>query len=437
LEAGGVLMVRDALLVLGLLLSTASQLRPRGIGIGFGEICLALWLMLSLAREVARLGPTMTPALSRLLIFWLLFAIAQSVGTLTALAIADTNDSQLVRHDIMAYSLAAAVSLVSAAELDAGSRLHRVAWLLVLLGSASLAFQLTIALGLIDIFHIDPWYWDRLRGWSTNPNQLALLCAVLGLLSLHLADTASRLGERIAAILCAVLPVYVGRLTKSDTFGLTLLAAGAIFIALKVRTWLLSGGLRSASAWIFIFALPAVLVLAVPFVEPIASQAGELAKDMAKGKSQDTERTAQLRFHSWNETISRGLESGMLGLGPGPHLEIPPSVVAARMLPSKGPQDFERPQVNNAPNFEAHNTLLDLFVQGGLIAVLTLVWLVATTLAAAYRARLDGLTTLLFGLAVFSIFHLIVRHPIFWFAIAFCLVTTTVTRGPSAVRNWS
>jgi O-antigen ligase len=73
-------------------------------------------------------------------------------------------------------------------------------------------------------------------------------------------------------------------------------------------------------------------------------------------------------------------------------------------------------------NFEAHNTLLDIFTQGGLLAVLSLVWLVGATLLLTFRARLDGLTTLLCGLTIFNIFHLFLRHPIFWLAIAMCLV---------------
>ena len=39
---------------------------------------------------------------------------------------------------------------------------------------------------------------------------------------------------------------------------------------------------------------------------------------------------------------------------------------------------------------------------------MSLGWLVATALVVTHRAELDALTTLLCGLAVFSIFHLIV-----------------------------
>ena len=89
-------MKRDLLLVLGILLATASQLRPAGASIGPGEVCLMVWIVLMLGRETIQLGPQFTPPLSRMLIFWLLFAVAQSVGTLTGFAIGDIHDFILV-----------------------------------------------------------------------------------------------------------------------------------------------------------------------------------------------------------------------------------------------------------------------------------------------------------------------------------------------------
>jgi drug/metabolite transporter superfamily protein YnfA len=432
-------MKLDLLLVLGILLSTASQLRPAGAPIGPGEVCLVIWAALMLGREIQPRS-RFTPALWRLVIFWLFFVLAQSIGTLAGYAIGDVHDTSLFMHDVMAYPLMAAISLLSVIGPDAGSRLHRGAWFLVALGSATLALQVAQIWGLVGMGSIDPWYWDRFRGWSENPNQLAFLCAMLGLLSLHLADVASSARARIAAIGVAVLPIYVGFLTKSDTFGLVLVAAGPIFIALKLRTWLLSRQpsltVRSASAWIAVLALPLLLVSFVPFGYSLAVEARGLAADMAKGNKYDSEKTAQIRIEAWREAIDRGLESGMLGLGPGPHLQIPAEIRAGRQDPSGEPKYIEHPEVNGTANFEAHNTLLDIFTQGGLIAVLSLVWLVATAFLLAHRTRLDGLTTLLCGLSIFSIFHLIVRHPIFWFAIAMCLVAAN-GRKASLTRQWS
>jgi hypothetical protein len=340
-------MKRDLLLVLGILLSTASQLRPAG------EICLVIWIGLMLGREAARLGPQFTPALSRLVIFWLLFAVAQGIGTLTGFAIGDVHDQSLFMHDAMAYPLLAIISMLCVVGTDAGPRLHRVAWLLVTVGSATLALQVVQAWGWIGMGSIDPWYWDRMRGWSENPNQLAILCAVLGLLSLHLAVDAQGIID-----------------------------------------------------------------------------------DMAKGNQQDTTKTAEIRLHAWRQAIDRGIESGLLGLGPGPHLPIPPWILAGRQDSSGEPKYLEHPKVNGTPNFEAHNTLLDILTQGGLMAVLSLVWLVAAAFLLTYRTRLDGLTVLLCGLTIFSIFHLIVRHPSFWFAIAICLVAAE-SRKAAPARQWS
>ncbi len=432
------LMILDALLAFGLLLSTASQLRPAGAAIGPGEICLVVWLVVMLFREVGRLGPPLTPALSQLLIFWLLFAFSLSVGTLTGYWIGDIHDPNLFLHDVMAYPLLAAVGCLSVVGPAAGPRLHRVAWFLVGLGAVSFAFQVAGSWGWFDIAPLEPWYWDRFRGWSANPQQLALLCAILSLLALHLADAETRIGARIAAFACGALSIYVGRLTKSDSFAVLLVIAGPIFLIFKLRQWLLSYEptltFRSACAWIVILALPVLLISAVPLAPLIVDQAEDLASQLSKGKTSREE--AELRIHNWNEAIRRGMESGMLGLGPGPHLEIPVSIVTARRAEVL-PKYIETPPANGTPNFEAHNTPLDLFTQGGLIAVLTFVWISAMALLNTYKARLAGLTTLICGVSIFGFGNLIVRHPIFWFTIAICLVSGTGNRMAPPIRTGS
>ena len=435
-------MLLDVLFAVGLLASTASQLRPAGASIGPGETCLAIWCFLMFARETGRLGPPLTPVFSRLLTFWIIFAVAMCLGTMMAFAIGDVHDPVWFMHDTIAYAVVATVSCLSVVEPGAGLRLHRVAWILATFGSIWLALQAAHGWGLIDIAGFEPWEWDRLRGLSDNANQLALLCAVIGLLSLHLAEAASRFGEKIAAIVCMTVAVIVGRLTKSDAFLLSLIAAGLIFIALKMRTWLSleRTTLRSASAWIFILALPLAAAYIIPLEPSIADRVQQVIKEMTRGgTSGDTEQTAGRRIHLWSAAMRRGIESGMLGLGPGPHLEIPPEIVAGRRDTKNDPSHVEHPQLNFTPNFEAHNTLLDLLAQGGFITVTILIWLVTTTLLMTLRAKLDALTTLLVGLATFSMFHLIVRHPIVWFAIVFCLVKAAsvhwVPRSRFAVEN--
>lgn len=426
-------MLLDFLLASGLLLSTASQLRPAGLPIGPGELVLVTWVCLMVGREAARLGPPMTPPLATLLIFWAVFTTAQSIGTMTGYVIGDVHDTGLFLHSVAAYALLATVSCLIVVGPDAGAHLHRIAWLVVSLGAGFLVMQVASGFGLIDIAMVDPWYWDRFRGWSSNANQLALLCVVLALLSLHLAEVAPRTGGKVAAIACGIVAVFVGRLSMSDSFALVLACSVLIFLVLKFRSWTRPGRatLRSALAWIVILALPAGLIAAVPLVNSIAVEAVDTAKVVARGDDADTERSASTRFVIWSNAIDRGLESAMLGLGPGPHLKNPFRITMGP-LSEEAQKNPDRPHQSFLPNFEAHNTLLDLFTQGGLLGILSVVGLGAIVLAGTWGARLDGLTILLCGLAIFSTFHLIVRHPIVWFAIAMCLVAgSPAHRAPS------
>lgn len=432
-------MVLDVLLPLGVLLSTASQLRPAGAAVGPGEICLAVWVLLMLSREMGRLGPVLSPPFSRLLIFWLVFAVVLCVGTMVGFAKGDRHDPGLFMHDVAAYPLLAAVSCLSVVEPGASSRLHRVAWLLATLGAAWLLLQVAFGFGLVDPGDYDTWEWERFRGFSDNANQLADFCMVLGLISLHLAEAARGFGEKIVAVICMIVAIVVGRLTKSDAFLVVLIASGPIFVALKLWRWLMSLDrqmtLRSASAWILVLALPLVVAYVTPLGGSMATAFEDLIKSMTKGGGgRDTDETTRLRFEVWKVAMRRGIEAGMLGLGPGPHLEIPPSIVAGRRDSTNDPKHVEHPEVGFIANFEAHNTFLDLFIQGGLIAVLSLGWLVATAFVVTHRAELDALTTLLCGLAMFSIFHLIVRHPTFWFAISLCLVAAANPHKAPTVR---
>lgn len=429
-------MVCDILLALGLLLSTASQLRRAGIPVGPGEILLLVWLAVMLAKEVGRTGPPLTPALSTLLVFWLVFAAALGLGTLTGYVIGDAHDPVLFLHDAIAYPLLAMISCLCVVEPGAGLRLHRVAWLLVGFGALSFVVQL----GDASILRLDPWYWDRFRGWSDNPNQLALLCVVLALTALHLADVAVNWGTRLVAIACAILTIYVGRLTKSDSFTMALVAAGPIFVALKLRNWMCSSeplqSLRAAVAWIVVLAVPLMLISAVPLSSRLSAGATDVARHLAKDNGKEAKDEADLRFVAWHEAIDRGVQSAFLGLGPGPHVPIPPALVAARKIETL-PKYVKHPPANGVPDFEAHNTFLDLFTQGGLIAVVGFVALAATALLTTYRAALAGLTTLLCGVIIFSIPNFIIRHPIFWFAIALCLVPGVAPRTAASMRAGS
>jgi hypothetical protein len=430
---------RDALLAVGLLLTTATQFRLPGSPFGPGEVCLVGWIALMLVLELGRYTP-LTPAFRRLLTFWAIFALAQSVGTLTGMMMGDQHDPSLFLHDVLAYPLVAALSCLSVIEPGAERRLRRCAEIAARVGAVCLVPQLMVGWGLIGLPVVEPWFGDRLRGWSNNPNQLAFLCAVLVLVSLHLADTADRAGKRSVALLCMIPPILVGRLTKTDTFTFALLGAVPIYLVAKLRFWLGASerrtSLRTVLAWAAVIGVPLILISALPFGLSANGSSDQLAMGLMKGGGKEASAEADLRLALWREAIERGVQSYMLGLGPGPHLPIPPEIVAARMT-EPDLDTGDHPALNATPNFEAHNSPLDLFTQGGLLADASFLWLLAMACIVPYRARLAGLVALLTGVAIFGLTNNIVRPPMFWFAVALCLVSDGRADGVQVGRRRS
>jgi O-antigen ligase len=418
----------DGILALGLLLTTASQFRLPGIPVGPGELGLVVWIAGIVFKTPMFGASSRSRAVSVLVAFWVAFALALSVGMITALATAEAFEPDLMLHDVVAYALIAVVSCLCAVN---PSRLRRVGWFLVISGAASLSLQYANGIGLIRIPGIDPWFWDRFRGWSDNPNQLSILCVIVVLVALHLADTATSRSTRLAAILFMIPPLVVGRMSQSDTFMLALTAALPVWFAVKLIVWQrgeqLEFSLRASIARLALIAAPVLLLCLAPLALSKVEDARALLIGFAKHNGAEAADEANLRMTLWRQAIDRGLESGMLGLGPGPHLQIPPSIVAGRVSTGAEPVNIGHPIQNGTANFEAHNTILDLFTQGGLLAVVSFVWLLLRATARAFRARSAGLVALIAGAAMFMMTGNIVRQPILWFAIVLCL-TAPVSR---------
>ncbi|MBZ9849998.1 O-antigen ligase family protein [Mesorhizobium sp. CA14] len=418
-------MIRDALLAAGVALSFASQISVPGLPFGYGELFLMLWIMLSVGRVLAGGPIEATPAFVKLAKFWLLLSLTLAIGTAVGYSTTVLYLTGL-SHDVMAYALVASVTCLATLDPDAESRLRRSAWWVIAIAFGAFTVQLGLAWGWIHQSGIDPWYWDRLRGWSENPNQLALYCAVFGPLALHLAATTDKRWGQFFALTSLSLIFYVGRLTKSDTYLYTTILSGLVFLGLRLRAWFASGsGKASLSrqiALVMIVGAVPLAIAATPYAIAEEGSVTEFAKSLTKdGGDEATAETFDLRVFLWGEAIEKGLESWSLGLGPGPHLERPP--VADK-------QFLERP-------FEAHNTILDLYLQGGLVAVLALIWIVGAAGISAWRSRFDALAVLLASVIVFSMPHLTIRHPIVWFALTFCLVAgmrSEVRLRPQQVR---
>lgn len=418
-------MIGSALLALGLVLTTASQLRLPGVPLGFGEVCLVLWLGLALLHVLTSDSISNPGALLGLGTFWICFALSLSVGTCQAL-LREELDLGSMLHDAFAYLLVAAVSSFIVATMKVDGTLRQSQWFLIAFWIIALVVQIAMGWRVIRLPSVDPWFWARFRGWSENPNQLALYCALLAALSLHLALSAKGFGRLVASFSC-LLSLVVGRLTKSDTFLGAMVLCTAVFLALRLRNWLTLPerrfSLRFAAAMLIVIAIVPLSLSLTPYAVATADDVESLAASMTKDRGGEaTMRTASLRLYLWQSALKSGFESGSLGLGPGPHLWRA-KVQAAMAADNR----------STTLPFEAHNTALDVFTQGGLLGVVAVYGLLAGIFLLVLRAKLDALAVFMVALVIFSMTHFVPRQPIVWFALALSLILGLERRpSPSA-----
>ena len=144
-------MVRDALLAFGLILSTATQLRIAGVPLGLGEMFLSVWLVSAIGTHLTRLRIAVNGPMMRLLSFWLGLVISLSLGAVMGMRTELFFDVDSIIHDSVAYLLLTGLACMMATELADPARLQRVAWYVVLIGSASMLLLLADGQGWIDI----------------------------------------------------------------------------------------------------------------------------------------------------------------------------------------------------------------------------------------------------------------------------------------------
>ncbi|MDW6020582.1 O-antigen ligase family protein [Mesorhizobium sp. BAC0120] len=414
-------MIRAAIMALGIVMAYATQLTVPRLPIGYAELFLSLWIILSIGRVLAGGRLEASPALTRFAGFWVLLTFALGVGAIVGY-LTTTLPLAPVLHDTFAYLLVVCMTCLAVAEPEADRQLRRTGWWVLAFANAAFAWQVGLGWGWVHQSGVEPWFWDRFKGWSDNPNQLAIYCALFAPLAMHLATTTSNQWGRLLGLCTLVMAFYVGRLTKSDTFLYATVLTYLIFLGLRLRTWLAAEGGKSSlcrqiAVLFFIGCLP-LAVSITPYALDQVSNVEDYAMSLTKDRGGEaTEETAALRLYLWSQALEYGLRSGSLGLGPGPHLERPP-ITDKQFLP--------RP-------FEAHSTVLDVYTQGGLVAVLALAWIVGSATLSAWRAKLDALLALVASIVVFSIPHLIIRHPIVWYALSICLVAGTPRAIPATV----
>jgi hypothetical protein len=424
--------VLDALLAAGMLLALETQLRFGDGSFGPGEAFIGLWIAVHGARLILSERVPGGRAPVTFAAFWAVFCIGLCLGLIAIVVRAEPTPWQLVIHDTIAYAIAASLCLLLTTMRDRARRMRRLQWMIVVSGALSLVAQILSALVPIPIPGLDPWYWDRMRGWSSNPNQYALLCLLLGLLAMTLVEEARSLAAKSVAFACMCVVLGGGLLGKSNAYSAVTAATVSLFLLIKLfqaiaRLDRRQGRIMPAAVMVAAGLAYAGCLLA-PAIDHLAVT-GEVRGAMLRDPKKEDRQVGQ-RVALWKQALERGASAWMLGLGPGPHLEIPHEVAVGH---NGGPIKLiklQHPQVELAANFEAHNTFLDIFVQGGLLATGAFALLYLMCLTSTWREGRGGLFALLVGLAAFGMFHFVARHPMVWFVFALALV------GPSGGQRF-
>jgi O-antigen ligase len=372
-------------------LTSATQLRMGGVPLGTGEVLLLVWAMVVMGLLLYQDRLSVAPAVRPFVVFWLLayplLALAWTLAPLRGI------NSKTATHDMIAFSFLCVMIGTMVLRPWGAATLRTAAKALMLFTVVPVTGLLAVAAtGRFSVGPLNLWV-GRFYGWSANPNQVALAMLAVPFVALYLLR-----GRRSAAaaagwglvILCAVA---VGLASLSDALmlawvvGATVAAAGWWTRIARRRTlpfW------TAAGVWIL---LPALLLAAAVLVGYPAyqslSEAGSTVYDQGGQGS--------VRMVLWTYGVDAIAASPLVGNGPGSHSGL----------------------VRVFDGGEAHNSYIDWGASTGLLGVALFLGMLGVVLARVVRSGQMLLVGLVVSLCVFSIFHYILRQPLYWFLLIF------------------
>ena len=380
----------------GVTLSGATQLRPQGLPVGPSELILAAWLafvvFLLLRGARFRTGRVFLLIGS----YWLAQLGILMLGAAVAVHARRFN-AEDATHDALAFVYVGTLSSFLCLRLSDTHDYEyhwRVARLIFVFHALAGGLLLAVALVTAHLGPIEFWYGPRFRGWSENPNQMALTMVAMPFLGWWLMRrSSSRFGK--AAYLVGIVPcVAAGLASGSDGMRVAWYASlGAICTLLLYRV-----AVRGRSRWLYVshVILPAlVVVVGVSFGEDIVAHLIGSAEDLYAEGDQ-----GEKRFTRWFYGLQVMSESPLVGFGPGP------------FSGDGGP--FE--------GREAHNSFIDWGMSTGGIGVTIYLGLLAWSLWCALRSRETMPVAMLISVVSCSVFGYMLRQPDFWMVVVLVLM---------------
>ena len=375
-------------LALSAVLTTATQLRPGELPIGVGEVLLALWMVYASIHAIWSRDQVFTRdgfavcAAS----FWIVCACLLSLGGLLSMASSFTADTGAM-HDSAALTFCALMTMV--VPLATRRSVQSLATALVAIIGVVMVIQLIAAFSIRRVGPIDLWFsFIRFRGWSHNPNQMALLVVGVPFLALQLASEAASKLRKVGWLCAGAVAIVAGIITLSDALALAWGLCAALWLLLL---WVRALSARRELTWgtlLWGILLPLTIACAlIPMFSWLIRESQEVASSIYGHNRQGS-----VRLAIWGYALESVMQSPLFGWGPGAH--------AGKTGAHQG--------------FEAHNTFIDWASSAGLPGLMAYLMLLGSAAMQALKSRNLPLCFGLAALASFSTFHFVLRHPMFW-----------------------
>lgn len=231
-------------------------------------------------------------------------------------------------------------------------------------------------------------FLSRYVGFSDNPNQLGVLLCAYPVLALAALRRRRSRASRALALLGLLAAMLLAMLVRSNTVFAAYILAAAVWVVLRFNFWDSSAntGYRLGRLLVTLlfsaFAVTGFLFYAMESID--------------KTESAD----ANGRFPLWLNAMDGIRQSVFLGVGPGGQ--------SGPLAPFQGD--------------EAHNFLLDITLQGGLLSLLAYLLLLFCLIRHVLQQRSLLAVCLLLAVLTQQVSHYTARQPIAWLYLLFPLV---------------
>lgn len=380
----------NLLFAFGIIFTIITGLRLSNLPVGLGEVLLILWISRTWIKKIRVSDVLISKSTQPIIIFWLVFFLLQVIGMSVSLLMRNEITTNAL-HDIIAYLFSSILCLTLCINHTNHEKSLELKMKYIIILGISLFFFLSLWSQYINnsILGLNLTYGSiRFTGGALNPNQLAIFLVPIPCVTLYFIGSEKYFKNRVPWLVMFILSIYLGYLTDSDA----IYATWVITLALLTFKYIYS----TIPSYIYVIVSMTILsVILIMFI--INNHYFNSLIDVSINRFNNLDEDGS-RFTLWILGIRTGLESKMLGFGPGPHVINYSAIGRA----------------------EVHNTYLDVFTQIGILGLILFILLLLKTYKNSKRSVLLSLSFI--SLLVFITGHFTLRQPVFWFFMMFFLI---------------